>query len=235
MKIGGTALKREKGALTVEATLVFPIYIITILTVISFLNIFYTHAVMQQALNNTALRIAEYSYALKVTGSLDVFEWTDEADAKLTKYQGMVEKVSASAQDTMESFSKGFTIETISETVSNAKEFGTSVDTLAEALSSENTESLGEFAVGIFLGSAIDTAGDSLVEALVKSYLTDMKLNLNNIENMDFSMSKFYYGENQDITLVVTYEYHNPLGIKFFDSVKLLQTCTVHPWIGTKG
>ena len=83
-------------------------------------------------------------------------------------------------------------------------------------MSSENKESLGKFAVGIFLGTVTDTTGDILIAALVKNYLKDMKLNLNNVENMDFSMSKFYYGPNQDVTLVVTYEYRNPLGIKVF-------------------
>lgn len=228
-------MKKNRGVLTVEATLAFPIYIMAILTIVSFLNIFYTHAVMQQALNNTALRIAEYSYALKVTDALEVFQWGDEADAKLTKYQGMVTDVSTTAEKTMQSFSNGFTIETLPEILSNAKKFGSSVDGLATALSSENKESLGKFAVGIFLGTVTDTTGDILIAALVKNYLKDMKLNLNNVENMDFSMSKFYYGPNQDVTLVVTYEYRNPLGIKFFDSAKIMQTCTVHPWIGSKG
>lgn len=221
--------------MTVEATIAFPIYIIAILTIVSFMNIFYTHAVIQQALNNTALRIAEYSYALKATDSLEVFDWNNEANAHMNQLQSEVQGVSNSAKSAMTSFSKGFTIDTLPEIIDNAKGFSTSVNGLANHLSGIDKNSLGKYAVGVFIGNTVDKGGASLVEALVKNYMTEMKLNLTNVKNMDFSKSQFYYGPNKDVTLVVTYEYENPFGIKLYDSAKMMQSCTVHPWIGSKG
>ena len=75
-----------KGSLTVEATLILPFIFITWLYIINFLNIYLIHATVQQALNNTAKRVSEYTYLLErtnVTSSLqDVFAKTDDTIKK---------------------------------------------------------------------------------------------------------------------------------------------------------
>ena len=106
---------RLPGVLTVEAAIIFPFYIVVILTIVSLINIFYTHAVMQQALNVTALRIAEYSYALKAADEklLDSFNWGAEASSQMAALKQNVDKVSSSAEKTMGGFANGFTLESI--------------------------------------------------------------------------------------------------------------------------
>lgn len=60
---------KKRGSLTVEATLVFPLVIITLLFVANILNICMVHLCMQQALNNTAKKISQYSYlAYRIAG-----------------------------------------------------------------------------------------------------------------------------------------------------------------------
>ena len=56
--------KKKKGSLTVEATLVLPIVIITLLFIANILNICMVHVGMQQALNNTAKVVSQNSYIL---------------------------------------------------------------------------------------------------------------------------------------------------------------------------
>jgi Flp pilus assembly protein TadG len=222
-------LRNYPGVLTVEATVIFPIYMMVILTIVSLMNIFYTHAVIQQALNVTALRIAEYSYALKATNTLESFEWGAEASQQVSALKQNINNVSGAAERTLGGFANGFTLENIAEVINNATEFAGSLDTLIKQLQGLNKETLGRYAIGIF----VDSGSDTIVNGLVKKYLTDMQLDMRNVSNLDFSASEYYYGANKDVTLLVTYEYHNPLGIKFFDRANMMNTCTVHPWIGS--
>ena len=56
--------KKEKGSLTVEAALVLPLVIVTLLFTANILNICMVHVCMQQALNNTVKVISQDSYIL---------------------------------------------------------------------------------------------------------------------------------------------------------------------------
>ena len=217
---------RKKGSLTVEATLVFPIYIMAILTIISLLNIYYTHAIVQQALNNTALQIAQCSYIVDKAGLIDTFDWTNSSVKEMETLKTTANETMEAVKNTMESFSDGFTIETMGNIIGNAQTLGDKVKTLSEQIKALEKDDW----VALVVNIVLDGSGDKLAEVMVN--LDDMHLNRDNIIDVDFSMSKFYYNSNHDITLVVTYTYKNPFGIKFFDEVDILQTTTVHPWIG---
>ena len=219
---------KQKGSLTVEATLAFPVYIMAILTIISLLNIYYTHAIVQQALNNTALQIAQCSYIVNKTGLIDTFDWSNSSVRKMDNLKTSANETMEAAKNTMESFSRGFTIETMDDILGNAQILGEKVQELSGQIKELDENDL----VALVVNIVLDGPGDKLTEVMVNSYLTDMHLNRDNITNMDFSMSKFYYNSNKDITLVMTYTYKNPFGMKFFDEVEILQTVTVHPWIG---
>lgn len=56
--------KKLKGSLTVEATLVLPLVIVTLLFVANILNICMVNTCMQQSLNNTAKKISQNSYLI---------------------------------------------------------------------------------------------------------------------------------------------------------------------------
>ena len=219
---------KQKGSLTVEATLAFPVYIMAILTIISLLNIYYTHAIVQQALNNTALQIAQCSYIVNKTGLIDTFDWSNSSVRKMDNLKTSANETMEAAKNTMESFSRGFTIETMDDILGNAQILGEKVQELSGQIKELDENDL----VALVVNIVLDGSGDKLTEVMVNSYLDDMHLNRDNITNMDFSMSKFYYNSNKDITLVMTYTYKNPFGIKFFNEVEMLQTVTVHPWIG---
>lgn len=54
--------KKRKGSLTVEAALVFPLVIVTLLFIANILNICMVHLLMQQSLNNTVKKISQDTY-----------------------------------------------------------------------------------------------------------------------------------------------------------------------------
>ncbi len=58
--------KKKKGVITVEATLVLPMYILAILFIINFLNIGYMQLVIQQGLNNAGQTFSQYCYAINM-------------------------------------------------------------------------------------------------------------------------------------------------------------------------
>ena len=62
---------KESGSLTVEAVLILPLIFISWLTIINFLNIYFAHLCIQQALNNTAKRLSEYTYLIERANVLD--------------------------------------------------------------------------------------------------------------------------------------------------------------------
>ena len=62
-----------------------------------------------------------------------------------------------------------------------------------------------------------------------------MKLDLKGIK-IDYTNSKFLYGDDYEITLVATYTYDKLflLDFGFDDSVEIVQMVTVRPWIGNQ-
>ena len=58
----------ESGAVIVEATITFPIFIIVVCVIINFINIFTIHNRIQYAMNSAAHEVAAYSYIYEVTG-----------------------------------------------------------------------------------------------------------------------------------------------------------------------
>ncbi|TYQ16130.1 UNVERIFIED_CONTAM: hypothetical protein Cloal_2633 [Acetivibrio alkalicellulosi] len=58
----------RKGSLTVEASIILPVVIFVIVSIVSIIKIVNTHAVIQHAINETANEIANYSYIYSKTG-----------------------------------------------------------------------------------------------------------------------------------------------------------------------
>ena len=83
--------------------------------------------------------------------------------------------------------------------------------------------------------------GENAIKLIViGSYLSsvtvnDMKLDLKGIK-IDYTNSKFLYGDDYEITLVATYTYDKLflLDFGFDDSVEIVQMVTVRPWIGNQ-
>lgn len=216
----------QKGALTIEAMLVLPLYLLVITFVINFLNISYLQLTIQQGLNNAGKTLAQYCYAVDLTVGMDRLSETG-LDAKAEKVGNVISETKDmmnSLGDVFSSFSFG----KLKKLISKGKEFGASVKETKEALESIT----GEEVVSYLLTTATDVGTSMLVEALVEEYLTEMKVNRNMLDG-DISYMACL-GEDNDIVLIATYRYQSGLFSMFFDGIDMRQTVVVHPWVGGK-
>lgn len=222
--------EKNKGSLTVEAALVYPVFLMVILTVINFLNIFYTHAVLQNGISVTANKIAEYGYAVKLLDpGFSKFNLKAETNEKATRIETALVDFTNKTSTAMTTISKGINIDNIKPIINDSKEFVEGATKLSEEISQVNSDDLLDYLVV----SLVDGTSDMIIEAMTKKYLDDMKLNMSKITDLDFSRSRIFdSSSNYDITIVVTYKYNNPLMFKFFNDIDIVQTVTVRPWIG---
>lgn len=67
-------MKREsqKGALTIEASISYSIFLMVIVTVLYIMRIVYTFGLIQHAVNQTAKELSAYTYVYQVTGLNDI-------------------------------------------------------------------------------------------------------------------------------------------------------------------
>ena len=90
-----------RGSLTVEATLVLPMVIVTLLFLANILNICMVNLCMQQSLNNTAKKISQDSYLVyRVSGERNFVKFIDNLNDVDQSY----ETVEAAAKDTKSKF-----------------------------------------------------------------------------------------------------------------------------------
>lgn len=222
---------KRRGALTVEATLILPFVLISWLTIINLLNIYYMQTCIQQALNNTAQRLSEYSYLLYKTGYLDQAADILGMDASTTqnssKLKTSMKSMGEHAQNIGNELQQ-FSISKVPTIIDEAKSFTTSAKDAYSTISNITVEQLKDY----FLSELSNAGTGILVGAFVDSYIKDLKVDTRNIDTLDYSKSKFLYGDDQQFTIVVTYTYHNPMSIKYFSDVPMMQMVTMRPWIG---
>lgn len=223
---------KQSGVLAVEAALTYPLFLIVIVTIVNLLNIYYTQAVMQQAIQHTANRIAEYGYAVKAVNGLDAFTLEQETSAKTAMLQQAFAGMGQSAAAAVEPLSSGLRIDRLDEVIDSFGQFGQHADTLVQTLQTVDEDDI----VDVFVAALADGVAEGIIRELTMQTLREMKVDMSRIpeEDMWFESSLFAAADSRNITITVTYAYKNPLMLKLFDKIWLRQTVTVRPWIGGK-
>lgn len=224
----------SRGSLTVEATLILPIVLISWFTIINLLNIYLLQAGIQQALNSTAQRISEYCYLLERVDMLDdvadIMNMSGTTTQKSSKLKESFNDMGTHAQKIGDELSN-FSISSIQTIVDEAHGFSESAQNAYEVLKNVTEEDLTDY----FLSELSNVGGGTLMGLFVNQYISDLQINTRDLSELDYTKSKFLYGNDQEFTLVVTYTYHNPLSIKFFSEVEMAQMVTMRPWVGDVG
>ena len=222
---------KRRGSLTVEATLILPFVLISWLTIINLLNIYYMQTCIQQALNNTAQRLSEYCYLLYKTGYLeqasDILNMDAGTTTNSSQLKTSVKSMSEHAKKIGEELQQ-FSISSVPTIIDEAKGFTSSAKDAYNTVSNITVDQIKDY----FLSELSNAGTGILVGAFVNSYIKDLKVDTRNIDKLDYSKSKFLYGDDQQFTIVVTYTYHNPLSIKYFSDIPMMQMVTMRPWIG---
>lgn len=77
--------RREKGALTIEASIAYPIFLMVIVTILYLMRIVYTYGLVQHAVSQTAKELSMYTYIYQVTGLNDLRGDIDSSTAGRTE------------------------------------------------------------------------------------------------------------------------------------------------------
>lgn len=210
--------------MTLEASLVLPIFLSAVLTVMFIIKLAYTHEVIGHALTETADEIAGVSYIYAASG---------------------LEKTAYELQEGLETKGRQ-TGETLKRVMDSLGELnGDTLHAGTPAMPDNPMEALKGAAAFIAAG-AIDDMGTELfiplAKAAMKKYLAggsreeaDIRLKalnvVNGLDGLDFSESAFLEEDSGDIDLVVTYRVHIPVPFKIIPDIQMTQRASVKAWL----
>ena len=152
--------ERQKGSITVEATLFIPIFLFAFMSIYSLVSFARAQLLIQYAADQAAREVAQYSYILEKTGILDAYQGMgqeaagfdrslkdirenlsliDDAAQKLASGQGTVD-------DTVGMGNAGKDVyDSVEGYVSNPKEF---INGVLSSVKSQSWEALSAYMVG---------------------------------------------------------------------------------------
>ena len=219
---------KKRGSLTVEAAIILPIVLISWLTIINFLNMYFIHITIQQALNNTAKRLSEYAYLVERTNTtqkaIDVFKLSNDTADKATNIRENIDKALDSANTVQTNVLK------LSDNVKQAGDIGNAIKSTYEVMKTINSDNIKDY----FVSELANMGTGMLVGAYINIYIKDLNIEqMKNVSPLYFYSSKFFYGDDSNtFAISVAYKYKNPLGPQFFKSVEMHQTAVMNMWIG---
>ena len=73
--------ERQKGSITVEATLFIPIFLFAFMSIYSLVSFARAQLLIQYAADQAAREVAQYSYILEKTGILNAYQGTGQEAA----------------------------------------------------------------------------------------------------------------------------------------------------------
>lgn len=248
--------KREEGSLTVEASLVLPIFICAVLTIGFFTKIIYTQETIQHAIDESVKEIASSSYIYYTSGIYDIDNTIssnlEERKARSEKHIdsildcykeiknsiGEIKNSSAGVYQNIGNVGPSATLDSVDEITSQRKNVGTNVEDLGSVIQDIARDPRGEM---ISFASLVAKAGydegktvlgNTLMKHYIKKHgLTESRLKALNIDKLDFSNSA-YFENNQDIDVIVKYNVVIPLPIKFINHIPIVQRATARAWMG---
>lgn len=77
--------RTDKGALTIEASIAYPIFLMVIVTILYLMRIVYTYGLIQHAVSQTAKELSMYTYIYQVAGLNDLRGDIDSSTAERTE------------------------------------------------------------------------------------------------------------------------------------------------------
>lgn len=214
---------RRKGVLTVEASIILPLFIMVITFVLNVMNLFYFHLVMQQAVQNVGLTLAQYGYVIDRVVDLNTFTLQEETAQKEDAVAGGVNKLIDDGR-TMINLLENFEVDKLGEILNSGKAFGQDAEALLSTL--ESVE--GKDIINYLIVSAMNEAGGEFVRWMIGDYISEMGAGDSTIQNIEYDL--FIETGTKDFIIVVEYDYEMP----FFGTkpLRFQQVVRVHPWVG---
>lgn len=222
-------IQKQSGSITVEATLVLPVYILAILFIINFLNISYLQLTIQQGLNNAGRTLSQYCYAVDLTLGIEkINQEAEKIDGKVKEVEGVVTNFKE-ITGTAASIFQEFSLDRLKELVSQGKAFLKSVKSMKSSLA----QIKGGDIVDYLLTTGSELGTSMLVEAMVDEYLNEMKVNRSML-NGKIQYQVCLSPKGDDLVLIATYQYQSGMFSMFTDGIDMRQVVVLHPWVGGK-
>lgn len=210
---------RIKGALTVEASIVMPIFILAILSLAMFLRVLYAYEIVGQAVDNVANDMATLTYLY-------------DKSSLLTIQKDIDSNLQTKAKNASES------IDTITQEFNNLLNDGTfSAGDIFDSINYIINDKESLLAYPIDQGYEIlkTKIGSLLAGALFNRYLSQDRLSSLYIEQFNFDSSRFLYTTgiyNNQIDLIASYKIAIPDPLNILGDIDIRQGITVRAWTG---
>lgn len=199
---------RQKAALTVEACIAFPIFLMLMLTIFYFMRIVYTYALVQHAVSQTAKELSMYTYVYHVAGIGDINAGIQDASSAGTEqFNSDVESVVSFYEAFQSGDISGMSYDGTTDPVDILKNIGSViVNEGSRELNNQFFDLIARPMIGSYIGA--DSAGNSADERLS---LLRVK---GGLEGIDLSGSSFFEDGNAiDIVACYTIDPLFPLDI----------------------
>lgn len=239
----------SSGSITVEASLVLPFFICVIFSIAFLIRVIYTYEIVQHAISNTAYEMSVSGYIYHISGIQGIHDAArDEMDSRAKIFRDHLSSFFY-AYEGLNSFSNvsedGF--EYIEDSITNIENIYNSLKDLADGVSEVFNNPLEEFkSIAFYAASgAFEDIKTEFCIPITKLYMR--KYLINNTSNVDkrlkdlnikgglkgfdFSDSRFFEDENNEIDIIVKYEMLLPVPIKVFPKLLIVQRATSKAWL----
>ncbi len=220
---------RQKGSVTVEAVIILPLYLLTMVFLLNFLDVFYVRLAVQQGLNNASSTLSQYCYAVDKVVGIEKLTLDEGTSAKAQELAEAITGFTSSAKDTLSIFNEPLSLDSVGKAIEKGKSFVGASSNLVGAIKQVK----GEDIVNYLMTSAVETGGGMLVEAMMDDYLDQLKINRNMLpDGIKYNLFVDGTDGRYDLVLQAEYVYDSPLFSVFIDGFRVRQQVVAHPWIG---
>lgn len=229
-------MKKDKGSLTVEATLTLSIFLMVYITILFIMRIVFAYGVVQHALNQTAKEFSTYSYYYAVSGLGEINE-----------------TIQSSTAEGISNFNQN--VSNIVDVYDKFGELGNAVTETEAAAAKDTVQAIADDPVAaiksvgsVFLNGGNEAAKSftcgELSRSLMAKYISGAGYDAANtrlanlcveggLDGIDFSASSFWSpGSENDIQLVACYTIKPILPIRVIDEINLVNKIKVRGWSG---
>lgn len=243
----------RKGSMTVEASIVLPIFISVIITIAFFVKIVYVHELIQHSITETADQMASYAYIYHISGLQGAHDsvrdglksraelFKDHLSTVMDSFKSL-KSIPGEAEGSI----KDGNLQDTEDLIKNA---GQNFKNITGAAGQAAQNPLGELesAAAMIMGGAFDNITTELciplVDFYMKKYLVtdeikdaDTRLKGLNViggfSGLDFSESSFFEDDSNDIDIVVKYKLSIPVPFKALPTLLMIQRGDSKAWLG---
>ena len=191
--------KRQKGSITVEATLFLPLFFLAFVSIYSLISFTRAQLIVQYAADQAAKEVAQYSYILEKIGILDSLDGLNSRSEDFEKNIKSIEEQLQTVQQAGENALNG------EDPVGNTIEAGKAAKDVYGTVSGyvDDPESFISGVLTVFKKDAINGISTYMVNTVAKSCV------MKQLSDMNMSKTVWCQNKTRDIKIIVDFNMNN--------------------------